>query len=184
MKLSRLSFTDREALRLGWPGALGVGLLVLDVAALLAVVQPVHERTDAAMHAAASLQRQMAAASARGAATVLPLEDQLAAFYAGFPRERDAADAIGRVAALALRNGLQLQQADYRLDRDRGGKLLRLQMSLPLRGAYPAIREFLATVRSEMRLVSLEQVQFERQKIGDAQVDARLRLVFYLEAAS
>jgi hypothetical protein len=35
-----------------------------------------------------------------------------------------------------------------------------------------------------MPTVSLEQVQFERQKVGDPLVDARVRLVIYLGRSS
>jgi hypothetical protein len=34
-----------------------------------------------------------------------------------------------------------------------------------------------------MPIVALEQVQFERQKVGDGLVDARLRLVLFLGRA-
>jgi hypothetical protein len=35
-----------------------------------------------------------------------------------------------------------------------------------------------------METVSLEQVQFERQKVGDPLVDAKVRLVIHLGTAS
>ena len=159
-------------------------MLALSTAALPAFLMPAQERADAARRSEVHAQQQAALQGARDRGSVPPLEEQLAAFYRSFPREQDAADAIGRVAAAALRQGLQLQQADYRVVRDRYGRLVRLQMNLPLRGAYPAIRQFLAALRSEMWPVSLEQVQFERQKVGDPTVEARVRLVFYLGAAS
>ena len=54
-------------------------------------------------------------------------------------------------------------------------------MTLPVRGEYRQIRQFLASTGAKVPIASLEQVQFERQKVGDPLVDARIRLVLYLE---
>lgn len=113
----------------------------------------------------------------------MTLPEQLAAFYAKFPGEREAVDSIGKIAAIARRNGLVLHQAEYKAERDKTGKLMRLQMNVPLKARYAVVRQFLASVRAELATVSLEQVQFERQKIGDAMIDAKIRLVIFLGAA-
>ena len=113
-----------------------------------------------------------------------PLDEQLAAFYRIFPSEHDATDWIGKIAAIAQRDGLALQQAEYKAERDKTGKLTRFQMSLPLKGEYQTIRRFLSDLRAEIPIVSLEQVQFERQKVGDPLVDAKVRLVIFLGKAS
>jgi Tfp pilus assembly protein PilO len=91
---------------------------------------------------------------------------------------------VGRIAAIAERDGLVLQQAEYKAERDKSGKLTRFQMSLPLKGEYQAIRRFLADLSAELQIVSLEQVQFERQKVGDSQVNAKVKLTIYLGKAS
>jgi len=57
-------------------------------------------------------------------------------------------------------------------------------MSLPLKGEYQAMRRFLSDLRAEIPIVSLEQVQFERQKVGDPLVDAKVRLVIFLGKSS
>jgi hypothetical protein len=56
-------------------------------------------------------------------------------------------------------------------------------MSLPLTGEYPKVRNFLSSLRAEIPIVSLEQVEFERQKVGDPKVDAKVQLVIFLESA-
>jgi hypothetical protein len=56
-------------------------------------------------------------------------------------------------------------------------------MSLPLSGEYPKIRRFLSDLRAEIPIVSLEEVEFERQKVGDQKVEAKVRLVIFLESA-
>ena len=112
------------------------------------------------------------------------MDEQLAAFYRIFPSERDVTEWIGKIAAIAERDGLALEQADYKAERGPTGKLVRFQMNLPLRGEYRTIRRFLSDLRAEIPIVSLEQVQFERQKIGDTLVDAKVRLVIFLGRTS
>ena len=53
-------------------------------------------------------------------------------------------------------------------------------MTLPLKGEYPQIRRFLAALPAELPIVALENVQFERQKVADPNVEARIRLVLFL----
>jgi Tfp pilus assembly protein PilO len=172
--------TNRVGSRLGWPGVLGGAGLVLCLGLYFSAVQPAQQRLDAAHGSAVSLQARMAQAGLTLKDGARPLDEQLAAFYQVFPSEHEATDWIGKIAAIAERDGLSLQQAEYKADRDKAGKLTRLQMNLPLKGEYETLRKFLSDLHAEIPIVSLEQVQFERQKIGDPMVDAKLRLVIFL----
>jgi len=67
---------------------------------------------------------------------------------------------------------------------DKVGKLVRYQMTLPVKGEYPQIRKFLTDLPGALPAVALENVQFERQKIADPNVEAKIRLVLYMERAS
>jgi len=174
----------RWVLLLGWPGVCGVAGLAACLALYLSAVLPAQQRLDTARHSASSLEQRLARAAPAGHRSTLGADEQLAAFYRIFPGEHDATEWIGRIAAIAARDGLALQQADYKEAHDPTGKLVRLQMDLPLRGEYQAIRSFLSDLRAEIPIVSLEQVQFERQKIGEPLVDSKIRLVIFLGRAS
>lgn len=173
----------REHFQLGLPGALGVGALALGLGLYFSTVQPVEKRLEAARNAATSLQKRSAQAGKDPNETA-SLGEQLAAFYRIFPGEQDAIDSVGKIVAIARRDGLALLQAEYKSEHDKAGKLVRFEMSLPLKGEYRTIRRFLFDLHAEMSNVSLEQVQFERQKVGDPLVDARLRLAIYAGKAS
>lgn len=168
----------------GWPGAIGVGGMAMCLAFYLSVVQPTQQRLDTARHSASSLHERLARAGQALHDGTRPVDEQLAAFYRIFPSEHEATDWIGKIAAIAERDGLSLQQAEYKAERDPTGKLVRLQMNLPLRGEYQTIRRFLSDLRADIPIVSLEQVQLERQKIGDPLVDAKVRLVIFLGRTS
>jgi len=176
--------TRRWSSRLGWPGAIGGAGLAMCLALYFSAVQPARQRLDTARHSVDSLQRQIAQAGQTSNDSARSLDEQLAAFYQVFPGEHEATDWIGQIAAIAQRDGLGLQQAEYKVEHDKTGKLVRFQMSLPLKGEYQAIRSFLSDLRAEIPIVSLEQVQFERQKVGDPLVDAKVRLVIFLGKSS
>ena len=154
------------------------------LALYFSAVQPARQRLDTARHSADSLQQRIAQTGQTSNDSARSLDEQLAAFYQVFPSEHEATDWIGQIAAIAQRDGLDLQQAEYKVERDKTGRLIRFQMSLPLKGEYRAIRSFLSDLRAEIPIVSLEQVQFERQKVGDPLVDAKVRLVIFLGKSS
>lgn len=174
----------RLASRLGWPGALGIGVLLATAALFVWVVLPAQLQVEALREHTAALRAGAAQGGGlRVAAQPSPAE-QLAAFYAAFPEEPSSPHWIGKIAATAKRSGLSLDQGEYRLSRDTVGKLARLQITLPVRGDYGQIRRFLASASADIPTAALEQVQFERQKVGDTEVDAKIRLVLYLEQSS
>lgn len=181
----RLRFPMRRwTSQLGRPGAVGAGMLAMGVAFYFSAVQPAQLQLDAARLSATSLHERIARAGQALNDGARPLDEQLAAFYRIFPSEHDATDWVGKIAAIAQRDGLSLQQADYKAERDKTGKLTRFQMDLPLKGEYQKVRRFLSDLRAEIPIVSLEQVQFERQKVGDPLVDAKIRLVIFLGKSS
>ena len=170
--------------RLGWPGVVGLGVWVAAAAFHLSAVVPAQQRLDEARLDAASLQERIARASRQMTTAERPAAEQLAAFYRAFPDERSSPDWIGKIAATAQGCGLSLDQGEYKPSRETVGKLTRLQLTLPVRGEYRQIRRFLASAGATIPIASLEQVQFERQKVGDPLVDATIRLVLYLEQPS
>lgn len=181
-RLQRL--IQRRVRGLGIPGILGLVLWGFAAAFYFSVLVPAQVRLDTARSAAAALQQRMAHAGSVVAGREIEVSDQLAEFYRLFPDEKSAPDWIGKIVESAQRSGLSLDQGEYQPVGETSGRLTRLQMTLPLRGEYARIRQFLALTRANVPVVALEQIQFERQKIGDPLVDAKIRLVLYLERES
>lgn len=169
---------------LGWPGMIGAGGLAICLALYFSTVQPAQQRLDTARLSAISLHDRISRASQALSDSERPIDQQLATFYQIFPGERDSTEWIGKIAAIAKRDGLALQQVDYKSDRDKNGKLIRFQMSLPLTGEYPTIRKFLSELQAQIPIASLEQIQFERQSVGSSLVNANVRLVIFLVRSS
>jgi hypothetical protein len=109
---------------------------------------------------------------------------QLRAFYAIFPLQADAPASLSRVYAAAAEKNLQLLRGEYALSVDRQTGLVLYRMTLPVRGGYPQIREFVAAALKAVPTLALDELSFERPKISDTQVQTRIRLTLYLKVAS
>jgi hypothetical protein len=153
--------------------ALVVALIVAGAAVQVALV-PARARLEADYEAARRLAR-----------TPLPPRDQnLAQFYATLGDARSVERQLKAVFALAARHGLTLEQGEYRTTADRNARLVAYQVNLPVKGSYAAIWQFAMDVLRAVPHASLDDVAFRRDAIGEAGVDARLRLTFYLAERS
>jgi hypothetical protein len=131
--------------------------------------------------AAAELQRRTAVVEKRAPAqeTRDDPAGELERFYSRFPpierlpAELDALYAHAKVARV------QLRQGEYRMAAA-GGPLAAYHVTLPVRGSYPQLRQFVGSVLQDMPTTSLDALRFERKKAADAQLEAQVRLTIYL----
>ncbi|MFZ2161166.1 MAG: hypothetical protein WAW02_03005 [Sideroxyarcus sp.] len=169
---------------LGKPGVLAIGILVVFPPFYFSAIVPAQERLEAARLGTLSLREQILNASKPRDGVRRTPEEQLAEFYRIFPDERSSPQWLGKLVALAERNGLALHEGEYKATRDKVGRLMRLQMVLPVKGDYRQIRSFLAMLPAEIPIIALENVQFSRDSIADSRVEARIRLALFLEQES
>jgi Tfp pilus assembly protein PilO len=116
--------------------------------------------------------------------TRLATSTQLAAFYKFFPSERSIPDWIEKISTAAAKNKLNLRQSEYQVIRDKSSKLLLYQVMLPVKGTYPNLRGFIDDVLTEVPIASLDNVKFERQKIGEDALVSTVMLTLHLGSES
>jgi hypothetical protein len=87
---------------------------------------------------------------------------------------------LAKIYGAAERQSLKLEQGEYRAVADNVSKLTHYQVMLPVKGTYPQVRKFVASALTEVPNLSLESIQFERQKVSDTIVDAKIKMVLYL----
>ena len=163
--------------RLGWPGVLGLGLLVFIAGFYFSAFRPEQMRVEDLRKQVAKLADRRTRAAAEEPKTA---SEKLNAFYGYLPPSNQIADLLEKIYGAADRQKLRLEQGEYRAVKDNVTKLTHYQVMLPVRGTYPQVRKFVAAALAEVPNLSLESIQFERQKIGDATVDAKVKLVLYL----
>jgi len=163
--------------RLGAAGVIALGLLCFDAALLATGIVPLRER-------AAQAQARLRAAEQKSAATPVAdsaARDPLQRLLAVFPPQGAIPDELERLFRLAEAQKLQLLQGDYRLEKQ--GELLQVyRITLPLRGGYAQVRAFVAAALNEMPYLALDAVRFERQRVGDVDVETRVKFSLFLSA--
>jgi hypothetical protein len=165
-------------LRLGWPGIVGISLLVICLTLYLSTILPLQARMAEAQHIVALAGEQFSKAGThRGEGTP---SEQLVKFYKFFPAEKNSPEWLEKLVVVAEKNGLNLNEGGYQVTRDKAGRLMRFRITLPVHGRYQQIREFLASLSTEIPIMALENVQFERNKIIESAVNAKVKLVLYL----
>ena len=164
--------------RHGWPAAAGLLLGLIALLWQFVVVQAVRDQVLTQQVAQRELRHQHAAQSTPQQVAGNRLSD----LYASLPTGSGALAAIERLHQAAALHGVELPQGDYRLSRDASGALLRYQITLPARGRYPQLRAWLAELMNGLPTVALDGLALQRDDVGTAQVDARVRLTLFLKA--
>lgn len=166
--------------RLGRPGAAGIGLLACCAAFQLSTVAPAAERLAQLRQDGLALQQALRQARQPQQPDTRSPDRQLVQFYGRFPERRSATDWLARIFQAAQARGLVLAQGDYRLLQERGARLARYRIILPVSGSYPQIRRFINDVLAQVPSAALDSVSFERPRIGDGAVQAKIGLTLYL----
>lgn len=181
--MNRLAWiAKRWLVRVGWPGAVGLGLLAFAAAFYAsAVARRVEERT-ALKAQAEELRARYRMAQARPDAVKPGKERQLRTFYEFFPHYSSLPDWFARINAAAQTMGLSLDLGEYSMVQERGARLARYQLTFPLKGNYGQIRGFIGEVLREVPASSLDDISLKRETIGSELLDARIKLTLYLTA--
>jgi hypothetical protein len=110
----------------------------------------------------------------------VPEPDNLRAFYALLAPRQRAGREVALLFGLARKHGLSLRQGEYATVYDREAHLYSYQIRLPVRGGYDKIWAFVLDALRAMPFAALDDLSFRREAIGDATVEAKMRLTLYL----
>lgn len=157
--------------RFGAAGIAAVGMLLFCAAFYWAELAPLRRELAAAQSAAAGPSIVRPVVSVEG--------NELGVLQSRFPPLHALTRELERLHRLGRAAGLQLDRAEYRLERQPAG-LASYSVSLPVRGEYRALRQFMGSVLEEMPAASIDRLRFERKKPGDTQLDAHIHLTLFL----
>ena len=160
--------------RLGIAGVLGIGILLACAAFWSSALEPAKKELAAQR---AALERLRARTPYQPVATNSRAEE-LRRFYNLFPSAAQLTAELERLHRLARNARLELAQGEYRLERRPTG-LWAYRVTLPVRGSYAEVRNFLSAVLKDMPGASIDALRFERKKADDAQLEAQLRFTLY-----
>ncbi len=163
---------------LAWPGLLGLALLLGAAGVYVYQVQAQTKRLAVLKQDSASLKLRIEQVAKSGIPETSD-QDELGKFYAFFS---DAAlsDWLDKLYAAAAEQKLVLEQGEYRITPSKNGKLARYQITLPVKGSYLQIRQFVAQALNDVPVAALEDINFKRETIGATTVETRIKFTLFL----
>ena len=154
---------------LGPAGVAGLGVLLFCVPFYFSALAP----------AQADVERRIANQKFAVKENSKEPDAELERFYNRFPRLERLHGELEALYGHARASQVQLLQGEYRLESHAGG-LTAYHVTLPVRGSYPQLRQFVGRVLRDMPTASLDALRFERKKAADAQLQAQVRITIYL----
>ena len=144
---------------LGSAGVLGIGVLIFCVPFYLSEVRPAEHELQAQQSVAERLRARapFQSVSSDGRA------EELRRFYGLFPPLEKLPDELERLYGLARAANLELLQGEYRLEKPPFG-IAFYRITLPIRGTYPQIRQFVQATLKNMPIASLTRCASNARK--------------------
>ncbi len=164
--------------QLGWQGMYGIVLLVLASAFHLFALEPLQEQT-LFMRSRIDAARSKDAIQGR---TPSPIgrQEQLGVFFDSLPDGKDVTDALAAIYSIAEACGLQFKEATYHLE-DRDRPRVEYVVNFPVSGEYAKIRLFVFRILATYPAIALDQIDFQRDRVGDTTLKANVRLTMFLK---
>jgi hypothetical protein len=169
------------ALRLGWPGALGLLALLAALATWFGAGQWLER--DARERAArmATAQERLVLQSDPKAA--LRARDPLAAFVASLPPGAQVPDLATELQRRAERDAVEIERTEYRVQPVLGRNAQRIRLHFPAHADYPHLRVWLEGLLHDYPSLSLDEISLHRAVEGGEELDASIGLSFLAREA-
>lgn len=163
--------------RWGWPGLVGLGLLV----AALVVSWQMHARLEAEEQAMLRAKVAQLTSMQRLQATriVASRRDPRDEARDGLPTLSERGAVVKKLLQQAEASGLALGRVDYVAQPEEPG-LQRLRVTIPVSGDYAQLRRFVGRLLNQMPHIALDGLQLERPSDQPEQLNASMRVsVFF-----
>jgi Tfp pilus assembly protein PilO len=172
----------RQGQKLGWLGAVGTLLIMFAAAFHFSAVISLQKEIDEMRNDAERLRARYQMAITQPNAVKAGLSQQLGTFYEFFPPSATLPDWLDRVYAAADKRGVALERGEYKVVQERGWRLLRYQINLPVKGTYEQIRGFVADVLAEVPAAAIDEIGLKREGITATILEAQVKLTVFLGA--
>jgi len=166
--------------RAGWPGMLGLAILLGSPIFYATTVLPMQEQLATLKVEQVQLRRDIAKNQHREAKPAPTGEMQLKEFYGQFPSLNRSEEWLVKIYAAAERQHIVLESGAYKLTGAEAGNIQRYQITLPLKGSHVQIRRFLSDLLTEVPTLSLDDISFKRETIDLSTVNAVIKLTLFL----
>lgn len=169
--LPRLMWSTQRTGRLGQSGLtlLGAGLIFL-----ISTYLPLTQELE-------SLRTQLDAARNEAAAVPRPTADPSATLLRRLPPRAQMPALLGVLLRQADAAHLSIDTGKYETKVQKSGGVMSYQMSFPLTGPYPQIRQFIDATLVALPAVAVNELSLTRKSIADGSVEAQIRLTAFVQ---
>jgi hypothetical protein len=162
--------------RVGRSGMAGAALILFaGIFYISAVLPQMRQITD--------LRNEIAQAQQQTGAEATP-PVRLGRFVDNLPKRSALPEIAGQIFKLAAVAGVTLDRGHYELTTLHSGHLARYRMTFPIKGRYPAIRNFVEATLAAVPAAAIEGLRIERKNVGDDNVEVELGLAVFVRNAS
>jgi len=175
-------YAQYGAKRIGKIGIVGVSLCVLSLITFFSGNLPIRQQL-AEQSAELDAARVQATAQRTGTQTNTP-DSRALTFVNQLPSINDVPKVMGSIIAVAAATGIELESGTYEYIMADGDSIARYQMTLPVTGTYPEVRQFIEDILADIPAIALESMRIERGKVSDQIISADLRFSLLLGSPS
>lgn len=108
-------------------------------------------------------------------------QKELGAFIKSLPSEHDVTDVLASIYTIAETSRIDIKQADYRLSRT-NKNWNEYEVDFPIYGGYPNIKHFMFRILEKHPAIAVDQINIQRENVGDSFVKGELRFTLFLKA--
>jgi hypothetical protein len=147
---------------LGVAGVIGLGLCAFAVMFYFSAVLVLEEEQAQVLEELETSQLLVQRGAPSPTTVPRTPSEQLSDFYAVFPPAKAVPETLRKINQLAERQNLVLRAGNYHVTDDHAGRLVRYEVSFPITGPYPNVRQFMRTVLAEIPSVALDKVDVQK----------------------
>lgn len=160
--------------RTGRLGLSGMGLLATSVVFLISTHIPLTREVD-------DLRSQLETAQLRSDVAPAKVGDRGAALLQSLPPRTRMPALLGVLLKQADAAHLSVDTAKYESSVLKSGGVVSYQISFPVTGPYPQVRQFIDGALAALPAVALTELSLTRKSIGDGMVEAQIRLTAFTQ---
>lgn len=177
-----LEFLRKTANRLGKPGVIAIGLIIFSTMFYANSLSPARKALSESRLKLERLQAKRTMPEDTRALIKSNPVLRVQNFYRSFPGTENLVPAVNATYSIAGKYGLNLEQAEYQYQFEKGDDLAAYEMSFSLKGPYPKIRNFLLEVLLMNPGLAIDSVSFRREAASSFGVEAKMRLTFFVRS--
>jgi Tfp pilus assembly protein PilO len=168
--------------RLGWIGLGGLLAVIAAVALWFLQLAPARMELEALQARVAANRVAIQTAEVSATTAALTDDERLLAFFNEFPAEEKMPQMLSELFRSAAESGLSLETGEYTLTVIPGSRLKQYRVTLPVKGPLVQILALSSNFLKAVPSAALENASFKREKIDDAQIEAKLVIQFFVKA--